>query len=170
MCPWTPTFSVATMALASSMTHSSLRPIDCCGSQLQSHRAELAPFLCRGCAFNTFASYGAQSSRCRFVVCANRLAQVYNGDSDPCVNSLATQDIYVNYLPGAAVPLTSPWRPWTTDGAQRMGGYVIEFAGGKFQYVTIRGSGHMVCALLLGMSVLASGCCVRYRNSREISQ
>jgi hypothetical protein len=31
---------------------------------------------------------------------------VYNGDSDPCVNSLVTQDIYANYLPTAGVPIT----------------------------------------------------------------
>ena len=35
------------------------------------------------------------------------------------------------------------WRPWTLDGKQRMGGYVVSWPG-NFHYLTIRGSGHMV--------------------------
>jgi carboxypeptidase C (cathepsin A) len=35
------------------------------------------------------------------------------------------------------------WRAWTLDGQERMGGYVTRYKGG-FDYVTIRGSGHMV--------------------------
>jgi len=41
------------------------------------------------------------------------------------------------------IPQTQRWRPWTLDGKQRMGGYVIEF-GSNFAFLTIRGSGHMV--------------------------
>ena len=38
------------------------------------------------------------------------------------------------------------WRPWTSDGCQRMGGYVTRYEG-DFDYLTIRGAGHMVPAI-----------------------
>jgi len=68
---------------------------------------------------------------------------VYNGDTDPGINSFVTQDIYVQYLGDVGVKQTQKWRPWTIDGKKRMGGYVIEYEG-DFSYLTIRGSGHMV--------------------------
>ena len=42
------------------------------------------------------------------------------------------------------VAITQPWRPWTVDGKQQMGGYVVEYANNLFAFLTIRGSGHMV--------------------------
>jgi len=68
---------------------------------------------------------------------------VYNGDTDPGINSLITQDIYFNYFKNVGISQKQPWRPWTLDGKQRMGGYVTEFEG-DFSFLTIRGSGHMV--------------------------
>lgn len=35
------------------------------------------------------------------------------------------------------------WRPWTVDGCQQMGGYVTQYQG-NFDFLTIRGAGHMV--------------------------
>jgi carboxypeptidase C (cathepsin A) len=35
------------------------------------------------------------------------------------------------------------WRPWTVDGCRRMGGYVTRYEG-DFDFLTIRGAGHMV--------------------------
>jgi hypothetical protein len=66
---------------------------------------------------------------------------VYNGDTDPGLNSFVTQDIYIPYLQ-AQGHQNKEWRPWTKDGKQQMAGYVTEFP--KFSYLTIRGSGHMV--------------------------
>jgi len=68
---------------------------------------------------------------------------VYNGDTDPGINSMVTQDAYFNYFKSVGISQTQKWRPWTLDGNQRMGGYVTEFQG-DFSYLTIRGSGHMV--------------------------
>jgi serine carboxypeptidase-like clade I len=68
---------------------------------------------------------------------------VYNGDTDPGINSMVTQRKYVDYFDSINVTETEAWRPWTTDGKQRMGGYVISYPG-DFHYLTIRGSGHMV--------------------------
>jgi len=65
----------------------------------------------------------------------------YNGDTDPSINSFATQDIYISYLISKGYQYKE-WRPWTLDGLQQMGGYVTEFP--NFSYLTIRGSGHMV--------------------------
>jgi len=68
---------------------------------------------------------------------------VYNGDADPCINSMITQDAYFNYFAANDLQQTQIWRPWTLDGS-RMGGYVTEYLNNKFAFLTIRGSGHMV--------------------------
>jgi hypothetical protein len=54
---------------------------------------------------------------------------------------LFQQAAYVEYFTSLGVRQSRPWRPWTVDGAQRMGGYVIEYPG-DFEYLTIRGAGH----------------------------
>ena len=64
---------------------------------------------------------------------------VYNGDTDPCINSFEAQ----NWTSNIGLRETEAWRAWTLDGKQRMGGYVTEYEG-DFSYLTIRGSGHMV--------------------------
>ena len=38
---------------------------------------------------------------------------------------------------------TEEWRPWTSDGCRKMGGYVTRYEG-NFDFLTIRGAGHMV--------------------------
>jgi hypothetical protein len=68
---------------------------------------------------------------------------VYNGDTDPGINSFITQDRYTQYFDSMKLPLTETWRPWTLDGNIAMGGYVFRYAS-TFRFVTIRGSGHMV--------------------------
>ena len=35
------------------------------------------------------------------------------------------------------------WRPWTLDNCQRMGGYITRYQN-NFDFLTIRGAGHMV--------------------------
>ena len=64
---------------------------------------------------------------------------VYNGDTDPCINAFQAQ----NWTSGMGFKETQSWRPWTIDGCQRMGGAVTRYEGG-FDFLTIRGSGHMV--------------------------
>lgn len=54
-----------------------------------------------------------------------------------------TQDKYFGYFDSINLTESEAWRPWTTDGKQRMGGYVVTYPG-DFTYLTIRGSGHMV--------------------------
>ena len=68
---------------------------------------------------------------------------VYNGDTDPGINSMTTQTKYFDYFDSLNVDESEAWRPWTLDGKQRMGGYVVTYPG-DFSYLTIRGSGHMV--------------------------
>jgi serine carboxypeptidase-like clade I len=68
---------------------------------------------------------------------------LYNGDTDPCINSYNTQ----KWTAAVGQPETEAWRPWTIDGKARMGGYVTRYAtdgAGSFDFLTIRGSGHMV--------------------------
>lgn len=64
---------------------------------------------------------------------------VYNGDTDPAITSWATQ----NWTSHLGFEETESWRPWTIDGCKRMGGYVTRY-GGNFDFLTIRGAGHMV--------------------------
>lgn len=64
---------------------------------------------------------------------------VYNGDTDPAITSFATQD----WTSGMNLKKKQEWRPWTIDGCRRMGGYVQRYEG-SFDFLTIRGAGHMV--------------------------
>ncbi|KAJ8612248.1 hypothetical protein CTAYLR_002890 [Chrysophaeum taylorii] len=64
---------------------------------------------------------------------------VYNGDADPSINSFAAQ----NWTASIGFNVTQPWRPWTLDSCKLMGGYVTRYEG-NFDFLTIRGSGHMV--------------------------
>jgi hypothetical protein len=71
---------------------------------------------------------------------------IYSGDADPGVMYLGSEA----WTSGLGFAELEAWRPWTTDGAQRMGGYVTRYKvkandhGGAFDFLTIRGSGHMV--------------------------
>ena len=64
---------------------------------------------------------------------------VYNGDTDPSITSFAAQD----WTSDLKLKETEAWRPWTIDGCLRMGGYVQRYEG-AFDFLTIRGAGHMV--------------------------
>lgn len=64
---------------------------------------------------------------------------IYNGDTDPGLNSFYAQ----NWTSAVGIPELEPWRPWTRDGSKRMGGYVTRYVN-NFDFLTIRGSGHMV--------------------------
>merc|ERR1719238_1825173 len=64
---------------------------------------------------------------------------IYNGDTDPCLDSFSAQ----NWTTSLGFSETAEWRPWTIDGKQYMGGYVTRYEN-DFDFLTIRGSGHMV--------------------------
>jgi len=45
------------------------------------------------------------------------------------------------------LPITAAWRPWNYNQGygKQVGGYGIQFnAGGRFNFTTIKGAGHMV--------------------------
>ena len=63
----------------------------------------------------------------------------YNGDSDPGVSSMRSQ----NWTTSLGFPVLEPWRPFTLDGAQAVAGHVVTYAG-NFQFAQIKGAGHMV--------------------------
>jgi serine carboxypeptidase-like clade 1 len=65
----------------------------------------------------------------------------YTGDTDPAITSFAAQ----NWTSHLDFVETEAWRPWTVDGCRRMGGYVTRYEG-DFDFLTIRGAGHMVPA------------------------
>merc|ERR1739845_300563 len=64
---------------------------------------------------------------------------IYNGDTDPGLNTFVGE----NWTTNLGLEEKEAWRAWTVDGKQWMGGYVTRYAG-DFDYLTIRGSGHMV--------------------------
>mmetsp|Transcript_74205 Transcript_74205/g.162390 ORF Transcript_74205/g.162390 Transcript_74205/m.162390 type:complete len:511 (+) Transcript_74205:55-1587(+) len=64
---------------------------------------------------------------------------VYNGDADPSLNIFYAE----NWTSHVGVPEAESWRPWTRDGKKKMGGYVTKYES-NFDFVTIRGAGHMV--------------------------
>ncbi|CAK0810256.1 unnamed protein product, partial [Prorocentrum cordatum] len=69
---------------------------------------------------------------------------IYNGDTDPGLNSFVAE----RWLADLGLPEQEGWRPWTRDGwdakaGLKVGGYVTRYAG-NLDFVTIRGSGHMV--------------------------
>lgn len=77
---------------------------------------------------------------------------IYEGDVDACgLQTANVEDIFVPLFEEIGANKTQKWRPWTTDGAQRMGGYVIRWdmensnsAGdGEARFVSLRGSGHL---------------------------
>ena len=66
---------------------------------------------------------------------------VYNGDTDPAITSFAAQ----NWTSHLGLTEIQSWRPWTLDSCRRMGGYVTRYKErGSFDFLTIRGAGHMV--------------------------
>jgi len=72
---------------------------------------------------------------------SNLRIMIYNGDTDPGLNSFYAQ----NWTVAVGLPESEPWRPWTRDGKIRMGGFVTRYkSAGAFDFITIRGSGHMV--------------------------
>jgi hypothetical protein len=64
---------------------------------------------------------------------------IYNGDTDPSITSFHAQ----NWTSHLGFEEEQSWRPWTVDSCQRMGGYVVRYKG-MFDFLTIRGAGHMV--------------------------
>ena len=69
---------------------------------------------------------------------------VYEGDTDACgLQTSPVEDVFVEHFDGLGLNKTQRWRPWTTDGAQRMGGYTIQWSGGDARFVSLRGSGHL---------------------------
>ncbi|CAB9528207.1 Carboxypeptidase Y homolog A [Seminavis robusta] len=64
---------------------------------------------------------------------------IYNGDTDPAINSFTAQ----NWTSHLGMTETEAWRPWTLDGKDYIGGYVTRYEK-NFDFLTIRGAGHMV--------------------------
>ena len=62
-----------------------------------------------------------------------------NGDTDPAITSFATS----NWTSHLGFSETQHWRPWTVDGCRKTEGYVVRYKG-NFDFLTIRGAGHMV--------------------------
>ena len=61
----------------------------------------------------------------------------------PYSNSLIGSFVAQNWTSHVGLEETQPWRSWTLDSCLKMGGYVTRYEG-NFDFVTIRGAGHMV--------------------------
>lgn len=73
---------------------------------------------------------------------------IYSGDTDPSVKAVSSEE----WTSGMGYDEMEAWRPWVyfKSGEQHVGGYVTRYdipasaTGGSFDFLTIRGSGHMV--------------------------
>jgi hypothetical protein len=79
----------------------------------------------------------------------------YNGDADPSVDVFATQRIWYEFAANYSMTKSNDWHPWvqaqdtsvnptSTPYPDIVGGYIVEWYGGRVKYATARGSGHMV--------------------------
>jgi len=64
---------------------------------------------------------------------------IYSGDVDAIVPYWGTRE----WISKLAMPISNEWRAWLTSDKQ-VGGFVQEYAGGQFTFVTVRDAGHMV--------------------------
>jgi hypothetical protein len=53
------------------------------------------------------------------------------------------KDIFFDYMEEKGVPLLEQWRPWASDANSSYSAGFVQRYRGNFQYVTVRGSGHM---------------------------
>ena len=84
---------------------------------------------------------------CLFVIANHPLWRKQTVDTDPAINSFAAQ----NWTSHLGFKEIESWRPWTVDGCRRMGGYITRYEG-NFDFLTIRGAGHMVSRMKCVMS------------------
>jgi len=63
---------------------------------------------------------------------------IYNGDVDCCVPYTDNEA----WTSGLGFPVQQGWRPWTVNN--QVAGYVTTYAVNNFNFVTVKGAGHMV--------------------------
>lgn len=64
---------------------------------------------------------------------------IYNGEADACVPYLDNEA----WTESLGYPVTSPWHSWLTPDGQ-VAGYATVYGAQNFQFVTVKGAGHMV--------------------------
>lgn len=67
---------------------------------------------------------------------------VYNGDTDPGLNSFAAE----NWTSALELEEAEAWRPWTVDGRSYVGGYVTRYAGQVINVSSAGAPGSLSCA------------------------
>lgn len=69
---------------------------------------------------------------------------LYEGDQDACgLGTFPLEEIMVPLF-DSMLNKTQPWRPFTVDNTPDViGGYHIQWDGGRFQFASLRGAGHM---------------------------
>jgi hypothetical protein len=82
---------------------------------------------------------------------------------DRRVLALATQAKYSAYFDSINVTEVEAWRPWTTDGKQRMGGYVVKYPGGCARLL-VSGSVQAVCVTCKSRQVVYCNICFAGRS------
>ena len=70
---------------------------------------------------------------------------VYESDVDACgLGTAPLEDTFVPLFEAATANRTRQWRPWALGaGDSVLGGYAIEWAGGRARFASVRGAGHM---------------------------
>lgn len=110
--------------------------------------------LDNGHGFNYTSDRGFVGDIYERALKAGLRVMVYEGDVDACgLQTMPVEDVFVPLFAQIGANKTQKWRPWTTDGSQHMGGYVVEWEmpsqaktaapGGEARFVSLRGSGHL---------------------------
>ena len=108
--------------------------------------------LDNGHGFNYTSNRGFVGDIYERALKAGLHVMVYEGDVDACgLQTMVVEDIFVPLFDQIGANQTQKWRPWTTDGSEHMGGYVMEWEmpptpsspRGEARFVSLRGSGHL---------------------------
>ena len=80
------------------------------------------------------------------MIDAGKQILIYEGDTDACgLQTQPVEDVFTHYFNEVInITQTQPWRPFTLDGQQMMGGYSMVWLDGQVRFASIRGAGHLV--------------------------
>jgi hypothetical protein len=68
---------------------------------------------------------------------------IYNGDSDPAINSVTTQYLWSTWAAGRYGAPSVGWTPYSLNGGTNVVGAYMQWADGGLTWASLRGSGHL---------------------------
>eukprot|EP00020_Sapocribrum_chincoteaguense_P002215 CAMPEP_0170752384 /NCGR_PEP_ID=MMETSP0437-20130122/11941_1 /TAXON_ID=0 /ORGANISM="Sexangularia sp." /LENGTH=543 /DNA_ID=CAMNT_0011091453 /DNA_START=189 /DNA_END=1821 /DNA_ORIENTATION=+ len=68
---------------------------------------------------------------------------IYNGDSDPAINSVTTQYLWSTWADDRYGAPSTGWTPYSLNGGSNVVGAYMQWADGRLTWASLRGSGHL---------------------------